>query len=194
MKKVFVIAMQSEALAVRDALGDDVEIIVSGIGKVNAAAAAQKAIMLGATEILNCGLCGGMDEAMEISDVYEVSSAVEYDFDLAELNGTDVGVLNERKDQYIPARVKGVFPGRIIATGDRFTNSEDDFSLLERLGCTLRDMEAAAIAHVCEKNDIVFRSLKAVSDVKGRGAMVGQYVKHAEDALSALSRAVRKWA
>ena len=186
--------MENEAECVRRALGETDNIYICGIGKVNAAAATQRAIIEGATEILNCGLCGGIDRRMEIGQVFEVESAVEYDFDLAELNGTGVGVLNERNDAYIPALTKGLFESRILASGDRFTNSEDDFALLDALNCTLRDMEGAAIAHVCEKNKIPFRSLKAVSDVRGQGLMIGQYRKHSETALNALYEAIRKWA
>jgi adenosylhomocysteine nucleosidase len=192
--KVFIVAMENEAEAVRRAVGDKYKIYISGIGKVNAAAATQHAIFDGATEILNCGLCGAIDQNMKIGEVYEVKSAVEYDFDLAELNGTDVGVLNERRDAYIPAMPKGIFQSKILASGDRFTNSEDDFMLLDRLNCSLRDMEGAAIAHICEKNNIQFRSLKAVSDVRGQGLMISQYKKHTTEALDALSAAIQKWA
>jgi nucleoside phosphorylase len=55
-------------------------------------------------------------------------------------------------------------------------------------------MEGAAIAHICEKNKIQFRSLKAVSDVRGQGLMISQYKKHSTDALDALSAAIQKWA
>lgn len=192
--KVIITAMKNEADAVKAALGDSIKIIISGIGKVNAAAATQKAILEGATEILNCGLCGGIDENMRIPEVYEVESAVEYDFDLSDVNGTSVGVLDERNSAYIPATTKGIYPAKILASGDRFKNDTSDFALLDQLNCTLRDMEGAAIAHICEKNNVAFRALKVVSDVRGLGSMPEQYLANSKIALSALSDAVRKWA
>ena len=106
--KVVVIAMEKEAEAVKAAFGDGFKTIVCGIGKVNAAAAAQQAIDMGADEVLNCGLCGGLDPQMKVGDVYEVESAVEYDFDLAQINGTSPGVLNEKDTPYLAAFPTGV--------------------------------------------------------------------------------------
>ena len=91
MKRFFVIAMECEAQCVRPHLRQGDELVVCGIGKVNAAAAAQRAIDRGADEIWNVGLCGGFGDDVEIGGVYEVESAVEYDFDLATLNGTSGG-------------------------------------------------------------------------------------------------------
>ena len=93
MKRAFVIAMECEADAVRPALRDGDRLYVSGIGKVNAAAATQLAICEGANEIWNAGLSGGFGD-VEVGGVYGVERAVEYDFDLAKLNGTAIGVLD----------------------------------------------------------------------------------------------------
>ena len=190
MKRAFVIAMENEADAVRPHLKPDDRLYVSGIGKVNAAAMTMKAICEGADEIWNAGLCGGLDPAMKIGDVYEVESAVEYDFDLATLNGTTVGQLNERDSPYIPCTPLGKFPARKLATGDRFNDNEDDFKLLESLGTTLRDMEGAAVAHVCEKFGVRFVSIKCVSDVHGKGAMTDQFLTNLSNALERLSAAL----
>ena len=57
--RAFVIAMECEADAVRPSLRPDDRLYVSGIGKVNATAATQRAICEGAAEIWNAGLCGG---------------------------------------------------------------------------------------------------------------------------------------
>lgn len=191
--RAFVVAMECEAEQVRPFLGEGDVLVVSGIGKVNAAAAAQKAIDDGADEILNCGLVGGLDPAMSVGDVFEVSQAVEYDFDLAVLNGTGLGVHDERDTPYFDCAVKGVYPARILASGDRFTNDEKDVEDARALGAALRDMEGAAIAHVCERNVMKCRMLKVVSDVHGRGPMVGQYQQNRESALSRLRASIPAW-
>ena len=191
--KAFVIAMENEAAVVRPFLKDDDRLYVAGVGKVNAAAATQKAIDAGADEIINCGVAGGLDSAMEVGEAYEISRAVEYDFDLTLINGTKLGTHNERDTPYFDCETKGAYPARILASGDRFTNDERDVENPLALGATIKDMEGAAIAHVCERNGMKCRMLKAVSDVHGKGAMTGQYKQNLEFALSRLHAALPAW-
>ena len=180
--RAFVIAMRCEADAVEPHLKPGDRLYVAGIGKVNAAAATMKAICEGATEIWNAGLAGGFGGGIEIGDVFAVDRAVEYDFDLAQLNGTAVGVLNEYDTPYlevarfdIPA-ASGIRGWRTLATGDHFNDSEADYDLIvSTLGATLRDMEGGAIAHVCKRSGVPCHLVKCVSDVAGRGSMTGQF-------------------
>ena len=197
--RAFVIAMECEADAVRPSLRPDDRLYVSGIGKVNAAAATQRAICEGAAEIWNAGLCGGFGD-VGVCGVYGVERAVEYDFDLAKLNGTAVGVLNEMDTPYIPlspipdaaSRIPGFGGWRTLATGDRFNDSEADYELITRtLGASLRDMEGAAIAHVCMSCGIPCRSLKCVTNVAGLGSMTGQYLANRDRALDCLQNAIK---
>ncbi len=198
--RAFVIAMECEAEAVRPALRDGDKLYVSGIGKVNAAAAAQLAICEGAGEIWNAGLCGGFGN-VEVGGVYGVDSAVEYDFDLAKLNGTAIGVLDEMTTPYLPLRtVEDAamrFPNfkgwRTLATGDHFNDSENDYSLItQTLGASLRDMEGAAIAHVCMRRNVPCVSFKCVTNVAGRGSMTGQYCDNRSRCLDNLSAAMKE--
>ena len=191
--RAFVIAMESEAAVVRPFLREGDGLFVSGVGKVNAASATQKAIDAGADEILNCGVAGGFDPAMKIADVFEIDRAVEYDFDLAQLNGTEVGVHNERTTPYFGLQTRGLFPARTLGSGDRFSDSQADLSVLARDGVTIRDMEGAAIAHVCEMNGVPCRILKCLSDVHGQGAMTDQYKANLSKALLSLAQAFPAW-
>ena len=201
MIRAFVIAMLNEADAVRPHLKAADRLYVCGIGKVNAAAATQKAICEGATEIWNFGFAGGFDPAMNVGDIVEISSAVEYDFDLAKLNGTRVGQLNERNSPYIPlAKIVTHrcststfdFDSQTLASGDRFNDSDADLALLKELGATVRDMEGAAIAHVCEKEGVPCHSVKCISDVHGRGAMTEQYLDNIPLCQQKLGEAVKE--
>ena len=191
--RAFVIAMESEAAVVRPFLREGDGLFVAGVGKVNAASATQKAIDAGADEILNCGVAGGFDPAMKIADVFEIDRAVEYDFDLAQLNGTEVGVHNERTTPYFGLQTRGLFPARTLGSGDRFSDSQADLPVLARLGVTIRDMEGAAIAHVCEMNGVPCRILKCLSDVHGQGAMTDQYKANLLKALLSLAQAFPAW-
>ena len=200
MIRAFVIAMPNEADAVRPHLKAADRLYVCGIGKVNAAAATQKAICEGATEVWNFGFAGGFDPAMNVGDIVEISSAVEYDFDLAKLNGTRVGQLNERNSPYIPlSKIEQsnnpnnrTIKQCILASGDRFNDSDADLALLKELGATVRDMEGAAIAHICEKEGVPCRSVKCISDVHGRGAMTEQYLDNIPLCQQKLGEAVKE--
>ena len=191
--RAFVIAMTCEADSVRPHLGKDDRLYVSGIGKVNAAAATQKAICEGADEIWNVGLCGGFGDDIEVGDVFAVGQATEYDFDLSVINHVSIGVIDGFDSPYIGlARFPECpYPYRTLATGDRFNDSEDDHDLIARqLGASLRDMEGAAIAHVCKLNRVKCLSLKCVSDVAGKGQMTKQYEANKERCLGKLGEAL----
>ena len=200
--RAFVIAMECEAEAVRPWLKPGDRLYVCGIGKVNAAAATMKAICEGADEVWNAGLCGGFGDDIEVGDVFAVESAVEYDFDLAKLNGTRVGQLNEYDTPYLPlgkvsdlkSRKSGAgLASRVLATGDHFNDSETDYALITgELGASLRDMEGAAIAHVCRQNGIPCYSVKCVTNVAGRGSMTGQYEENRRTCLERLSAAMKE--
>lgn len=206
--KVFVIAMNNEAECVVSNLenavestlfgrrvvrgtlnGEDAFVVVSGVGKSNAAAAAQLAIQeTGTKRIFNLGVSGGLDPAMKVGEIYEVADAVQYDFDLVQINGTEMGTLNERDTPFIPCKAEGRFEAKTLGTGDRFNDSADDSALLKRLGASLRDMEGAAIAHVCETAGVEFVSYKCISDVEGSGSMPEQYMENLKKCLEILTR------
>lgn len=192
--RAFVIAMKSEAAAVQPHLKPTDRLYVCGVGKVNAAAATQKAIDAGATEIWNVGVAGGLDPSMSVGACYVIDRAVEYDFDLAQVNGTRIGVHNERTTPYFACAADFAprLPRATLATGDRFNDSAVDDATLADLEATVRDMEGAAIAHVCETNDVPCRMVKCLSDVRGKGAMTGQYKDNLAKALSALSETLKE--
>ena len=205
--KVFVIAMNNEAECVVSNLenavestlfgrrivrgtlnGEDALVVVSGVGKSNAAAATQLAIQeTGTKRIFNLGVSGGLDPAMKVGEIYEVADAVQYDFDLVQINGTEMGTLNERDTPFIPCKAEGRFAAKTLGTGDRFNDNADDSALLKKLGASLRDMEGAAIAHVCETAGVEFVSYKCISDVEGSGSMPEQYMENLKKCLEILT-------
>ena len=189
--RAFVIAMACEAAQLPEKCAGEL-MIVSGIGKVNAAMAAQKAIDLGAEEIINFGLAGGFGD-FEVGDLAEVEKAVEYDFDIDQLNHRGVGVLDEMDTPYLPLETTGKFRKVTLMTGDRFNDSDADLELMQKLGGTVRDMEGAAITHVCLANKVKCRALKCISDVHGKGSMTRQFEDNRERALKCLKDALICW-
>ena len=169
--------------------GEEAAVVVSGVGKGNAAAAAQLALSLGG-DMVNFGLAGGLEGSMRVGDIYRIDRAVQYDFDLVKVNGTPMGTLDGRKDPYIPVSPAGglALPAKTLGTGDRFNDSEDDMRLLAALGAGLRDMEGAVIAHVCEVAGVPCRMYKCVSDVYGSGSMPEQFAANMERCLAVLEK------
>ena len=168
-------------------------ILVSGIGKTNAAAATQFAISaIGAKRIFNAGLCGGFGGDVEKFGAYEVEGAAEYDFDISAFNGGRIAVKEGCSSPFVKLKTKGVFPARLLATGDRFTDSRaDDELITETLGCSLRDMEGAAIASVAAANGVECAAVKCVSDMSGDESMTGAYLENKTRSLDALTEALR---
>ena len=162
------------------AFGKECLLVVCGVGKVNAAAGACAAISFGADVVLNFGVAGGLHERTEVAEVYLVEKAVQYDFDITQLEGCEIGTLDGETENFLPLYTpKGIdFPRRKLATGDRFNDSPADHALLLRLGADLRDMEGGAIVEVCKYAGVPCVSFKSVSDVYGSGSTTAQYEKN----------------
>lgn len=195
----FVIAMDSEAAPVtenmQDAVceiicdkkvylgklcGEECAVIVCGVGKVNAACATQLACdRYSAEAVINIGVAGGLNSSLKIGEIYSIEYACQYDFDLAQLNGTPLGTLNEFEGRWMTLSVAGDFPLKKLATGDRFNDDRRDFLMLtEAFGADIRDMEGGAIAQACIHANIPFYSFKAISDLAGSGSTTEQFLKN----------------
>ena len=162
------------------AFGHDVVLVTCGVGKVNAAAGACAAIQMGADVVLNFGVAGGLSDRTELTEVYLIDKAVQYDFDCTQLNGLPVGTLDGETENFMPLFCpEGLdFPRRALGTGDRFNDSPTDHALLLSLGCDIREMEAGAIAEVCKYAGVPFCAVKAISDVYGSGSTTEMFRKN----------------
>lgn len=175
------------------AFGKRFALIAAGIGKSNAAAAAMLALSgLNAKTLLNFGLAGGISQQAGIAEVFRIARAVQYDFDLSEVNGTPKGTLDEYDTPYLPLKDgQSAFKKATLATGDKLTAALADLPLLNALGADLRDMEGAAIAHVAFAAGVPLYAYKAVSNKIGADS-VAQYREFTRRALEALSDGMEK--
>jgi len=185
-------ALQGRRLVSGTLGGKPVAAILCGIGKVNAATAVQLAVdRLGAVRVVSAGVAGGLRTTMNVGDVYAVRAAVQYDFDLSQIDHVPVGQLEEFSSREFPFTVPAGFPSDLLATGDHFRDGDEDYPLLlDDIDAGLRDMEGAAVAHAAIRAGCEVMGLKAVSNVRGKGSMHGQYAVCRDHALSALTRAV----
>ena len=203
-----VIAMQSEAdillnemrisrsltvsgkkIHVGMAYGKEIAVCVCGVGKVNAALGAQILISkFDAKCLLNFGVAGSLNKETELCSVNQISAATQFDFDLAQLNGTPIGTLNEYQEPYLSLNLLPLdFPKKKLATADRFNDSADDYTLLTReLQADIRDMEGGAIVQTAYAAQLPVYSIKAISDVAGSGSTTEQYLANKDKALTNL--------
>lgn len=172
--------------------GEETAVVIAGVGKSNAAAGTQLAVgSLAADVIINVGVAGGLDPNLSVGAVYRASKAVEYDFDLSKVNGTSVGTPNECDTPFFELAAAGDWPVAVVATGDRFTDDENDFDFLRStFGASVRDMELGAVAHAAFHAGIPVFSFKAITNVVGQGAMTAQYRENLPRCLDVLAREV----
>lgn len=172
--------------------GKETAVIVTDVGKVNAACGAQYAVdVLGADKIINIGVAGGLNEGTTVGEIYGISAVAQYDFDLVQLNGTPMGTLNEFEEPYLPLDAIHLYPLKNLGTGDRFNDSKRDFELLTgELKADIRDMECGAIAQACAHAGVKCYSFKCISDVAGSGSTTEQYLANLELCYSNLTAAM----
>ena len=203
-----VIAMQSEAeillnemnvlrslkisgkdVHIGTAYGKEVALCVCGVGKVNAALGAQLLVSkFDVKTLLNFGVAGGLNNGTELCQVYQIASAVQFDFDLMQLNGTKMGTLNEYEENYLPLNILPLdFPLKKLGTADRFNDSPEDYKLLtEELGADIRDMEGGAIVQAAHAMQLPVYALKAISDIADSGSTTEQFLTNKNKALENL--------
>ena len=160
--------------------GKNVVIVRSGIGKVNAAICAQVLVDRFNVDILiNTGIAGSLDAAIDIGDMVISTDLVEHDMD-ATIFGDPLGQVPRMDTFSFPAAAglieKAVaaneeanpdiktFTGRIVS-GDQFVSSaEVKEKLVKNFGGKCTEMEGAAIAHAAYLNKISCVIIRAISD------------------------------
>jgi adenosylhomocysteine nucleosidase len=151
-----VVAVRPEAAYLRD-----VDVVLTGIGKVAAAVAVSRAIAeRRPSAVLNIGTAGALRDGLE--GVHRVGRVIEHDVDHAALGaliGEDlVGEVVLDPDEPIT-----------LATGDAFVADERVRSGLA-LRAHLVDMEGYAVARACEAAGVPCQLVKVVSDTASEGA------------------------
>lgn len=153
---------------------DEVVLLRSGIGKVNAAMAAMTLIEDGVNCIISSGVAGGANASLQpgqtvvglqycYHDVYcgkEIAKGQvqgEQKFYTA-----DNGLLKIASSFAVSDKVAGT-----IVSGDQFIDSKQEMGKIldEQPFAIAVDMESCAIAQVCQKKHVPFISFRMISDV-----------------------------
>ena len=186
--------------------GKDVVVVRSGIGKVNAGICAQiLADLFEVDTLINTGVAGSLDAALDIGDIVISTDAVQHDMDVSAL-GDPVGQIPRMDTFAFPADERLVqlavqaneeanpdihtFTRRVVS-GDQFVS---DGAVKERLvtqfqaKCT--EMEGAAIAQAAYLNKISCVIIRAISD-KADNSSTMDYAAFEKQAITHTVRLVR---
>ncbi len=180
------LTVSGKKVYVGKAYGKDAALCVCGVGKVNAALGAQLLISkFDARKLLNFGVAGGLNNSTSLCAVYQIEAAVQFDFDLMQLNGTKMGTLNEYEENFLSLNLLPLpLEKRKLGTADRFNDSPADYELLTKeLGADIRDMEGGAVVQAAYAAELPVYSIKAISDVAGSGSTTEQYLANRDKAL-----------
>ena len=160
--------------------GKDVVVVRSGIGKVNAGICAQiLADKFDVDVLINTGIAGSLNAAIDIGDMVISTDAVHHDMD-ATIFGDEIGQVPRMAVRYFPADMELVekakaanekanpdiktFTGR-VATGDQFVASKEvKDKIVSNFGAYCTEMEGVGIAHAAYLNNISYVIIRAISD------------------------------
>lgn len=160
--------------------GKDAVIVRSGVGKVNAGICTQiLADLFHVDLIINTGIAGGLDAAIDIGDIVISTDALQHDMDASSF-GYELGVIPQMAVSTFPADEKlaalakaaceqvnpdiHVFLGRVVS-GDQFVadKAKKEF-LTKQFHPMCTEMEGAAIAQAAYLNHIPYIIIRAISD------------------------------
>lgn len=149
-KILLLVAMEQElALPPRD----DMILVHTGVGKVNAAWRSAQAIQRHRPDlVINFGTAGALRAGL--SGLVEVGAAVQRDMDVRAL-GLDLGHTPFEADSQ---QITFSDAPLICGTGDSFADTPPE------LPCDLVDMELYAIAKICRAETIPLQAFKFISD------------------------------
>ncbi|MBQ7559995.1 MAG: 5'-methylthioadenosine/adenosylhomocysteine nucleosidase [Synergistaceae bacterium] len=158
----------------------DVVIVRCGMGKVNAGICVQiLADIFNVTHVINTGVAGSLNNALNIGDIVVAVDAVQHDYDVTPINfekgeipytGLVAFNTDEKLREQAVNAAKKVAPGiqvikGRICTGDQFiATKEQKNKIISSFGGDCCEMESGAIAQACYLNKIPFVIIRAVAD------------------------------
>ena len=151
---VVIVALESELSRRRLPVG--MQLLHSGVGKINAAMATCDAIArLKPRLIVNYGTAGALHSGA--SGLLEIGTVIQRDMNAEPLAPRGVTPFADNS-----AEIHSGHPGARCATGDSFVTATDAWLKLQHADVV--DMELYAIAHVCRRSGVPWRAFKFVTD------------------------------
>ena len=168
--------------------GNELVLVRSGIGKVNAGICTQiLASVYGVDTVINTGIAGSLNADIDIGDIVVSTSLVQYDVDARNF-GYKLGeiprmnIVEFPADKYLIDKTQSVFDSLdlgiklykgMVATGDKFV-SEDSLKaeIISNFPAYCVEMEGAAIAQAAMLNNMACVVIRAISDKADNSADV----------------------
>ena len=160
--------------------GQQVVIVRSGIGKVNAGICTQiLADVFQVNAVINTGIAGSLKAEINIGDIVLSTDTMQHDVDAREF-GYEIGQVPRMDTKIFPADKSlraialkvchqvnpeiQVFEGR-VASGDQFVaDKETKEKIIANTQAYCTEMEGAAIGHAAYLNGIPYLVIRAISD------------------------------
>ena len=142
----------------QEIIGLEQDVLITGVGKINATRVlVDYIIKQKPKQIINYGTAAKCSRRVQVGKIYEIKKFVQRD-----MNATQLGF-----ETYQTPFGKGaintglVLPSNLVCgTGDNFWEGDSQFTA----EYDVADMEAYALASVCEEYKIPFRCFKYISD------------------------------
>lgn len=159
--------------------GKEIVLCKSGVGKVNASVCTQILIdHFQASKVIFTGVAGALNPTLEIGDIVVSIDCQYHDMDVTALgfkkgeipfSGKSVFAADSQLIANAVEASQSVVEGKTITgrilSGDQFVASRELVKTLhEELQGDCTEMEGAAVAHVCDMNQVPFVIVRAMSD------------------------------
>lgn len=167
--------------------GQEIVLLKSGIGKVNAAMSTTILLQHFKPElVINTGSAGGFDKDLEVGSIVISDEVRHHDVDVTAF-GYEMGQVPQMpaafqsNPELIELAEKAVseledlpYAVGLIATGDSFMNDPERVESVRGHFPEMKaaEMEAAAVAQVCYQFDTAFVVIRALSDIAGKESSV----------------------
>lgn len=153
-KILILTALQSELPASAAPAG--IEVLYTGVGKINAASVATAAILAHQPSlIINFGTAGKINRGLD--GLLEIAHVIQRDMLAMPLAARGVTPLSDE-----PSNYSSGFGNARCGTGDSFVTASD--SWLHEQNIDVVDMELFAIAHTCHRYGVPWRAFKFITD------------------------------
>lgn len=156
-----------------DYCGKRIVMVACGVGKANAAIAAQILITnFGADVLINAGVAGGVGDGLKVFDIVIAEKCVNHDIATRFMEKytpntayfeTDKS-LREKALEICKAMEMTAFTG-LIASGDIYVSETAMRNkIIAEFSPLAVDMETVSVAMCCYRNDVPFLSIRSISD------------------------------
>lgn len=153
--------------------GKELYLIDAGVGEISSALATFVLVNEYTVDcIINFGVCGSLNNALDIADIVFVKSVFHFDRDTSPIDNCEIGFYPEFGEKYLSADEKMLenakkvqnLPCVICASSEKFVANTETKQFLISHGADICEMESAGVVVTCKRLSVPCLLVKAVSD------------------------------